>query len=122
LALFGRPPSAQRLAQLAATQTPLSAAGLRVLPIDLDRTGTPETEQPAPLVGVSAEVATALTLFRAPDDGGETDLLLDRAGNLRARWTRSGPDGLPGTATLASDAVRAAQFPAAPISHAGHAH
>ena len=76
----------------------------------------------APLVGVSAGVATALALFQASDDGGETDLLLDRAGNLRARWTRSGPHALPDTAALAVDAVRVAQFPAAPISHAGHVH
>ncbi len=64
----------------------------------------------------------ALALFRAGDDGGETDLLLDRAGNLRARWTLSGPDALPDPAALAAAAARVAQFPAAPISHAGHAH
>jgi copper resistance protein D len=122
LVLFSRPPSAQRLAQLAAAQTPLSAVGLKVLPIDLDRSGAPEAEPSAPLVGISGEVAAALGLFCAPDDGGETDLMLDRVGNVRARWTRSGRAGLPDAAAVAAVAVRVAQFSAAPVRHAGHAH
>ncbi|MGC2522040.1 MAG: hypothetical protein WA417_05290, partial [Stellaceae bacterium] len=64
----------------------------------------------------------ALDLFREPDDGGETDLLLDRAGNIRARWTAAGAGGLPDAATLVADAAAAARFPAAPENHAGHAH
>ncbi len=99
------------------------AASLRILAVDLAPAPTPfESETSAPLVGVSAGVATTLALFHASDDGGETDLLLDRAGDLRARWTRSGPDALPDTAELAADAARVAQFPAAAISHAGHVH
>ena len=121
LVLFSPPPSAERLAQLAAAQTSLSAAGLKILSINLGRIGMPEMEPPPPLVGISAEVAAALALFHAPDDGGETDLMLDRAGNVRARWTRSGAAGLPDTATLAADAIRVAQLSAAPASHAGHA-
>src|SRR5262249_3182941 len=108
LVLFAEPPSAQRLAQLAAAQISLSAAGPRVLPIVLGRTGTRETELPAPLVGVSTGVAAALALFRAPDDGGETDLLLDRAGDVRARWTRGDRSGLPDAVTLATDAAQVA--------------
>jgi mono/diheme cytochrome c family protein len=125
LALFGRPPSAARLAQLAAAP-PEIAGGLRVLAIDLApapgvSARTPgEAEQPAPLVGVSADVAAALSLFRAGNQG-ETDLLLDRAGNLRARWTGNSPGGLPDAATIAAAAGQAARFPAAPVSHAGHA-
>ena len=122
LALFGRPPSPTRVAQLAAAQKQI-APGLRILAVDLASASTPlETEALAPLVGVSADVATTLALFHASDDGGETDLLLDRAGNLRARWTRNGPDALPEATALAADAARVAQFPAAPISHAGHLH
>jgi copper resistance protein D len=122
LALFSRPPSPARLGQLAATQKQ-TAARLRILAVDLAPAATPlETEQPAPLVGVSANVAAALALFRAGDDGGETDLLLDRAGDLRARWTFSRPDALPEPAALAIAAARVAQFPAAPLSHAGHVH
>ena len=122
LALFSRPPPAVRLAQLAAAQKQ-AAGSLRILAVDLaPAQAPPETETSAPLVGVSADVAATLTLFRAGDDGGETDLLLDRAGNLRARWTLSDPDALPDPAALAAAAARVAQFPAAPISHAGHAH
>jgi copper resistance protein D len=122
LALFSRSPPAARLGQLAATQKQ-TASGLRILAVDLVPAATPlETEPPAPLVGVSADVAAALALFRAGGDGGETDLLLDRASDLRARWTFSGPDALPEPAALAAAAARVAQFPAAPLSHAGHAH
>jgi putative copper resistance protein D len=121
LALFNGPPPAARLAQLAVEQKQI-AASLRILAIDLAPAPAPlETETSAPLVGVSAGVATTLALFRAGDDGGETDLLLDRAGDLRARWTFSDPDALPDPVALAAAAARVAQFPAAPISHAGHA-
>jgi putative copper resistance protein D len=122
LALFSGPPPAARLAQLAVEQKQL-AASLKILAVDLAPAPPPlETETSAPLVGVSASVATTLALFRAGDDGGETDLLLDRAGNLRARWTLSDPGAVPNPAALAATAARVAQFPAAPISHAGHAH
>jgi putative copper export protein/mono/diheme cytochrome c family protein len=122
LTLFSRPPLAVRLAQLAAAQKQ-AAGSLRILAVDLaPAQALPEAETSAPLVGVSAGVATTLALFRAGDDGGETDLLLDRAGDLRARWTLSGPDALPDPAALAAAAARVAQFPAAPISHSGHAH
>ncbi len=122
LGLFSGPPPATRLAQLATAQRK-AAGSLRILAVDLSPAPTPlETETSAPLVGVSAGVAAALALFRAGGDGGETDLLLDRAGNLRARWTFSGPDALPDPAVLAAAAARVAQFPAAPISHAGHVH
>ncbi len=122
LALFSGPPPAVRLAQLAAAQKQ-AAGSLRILAVDLaPAQAPPEMETSAPLVDVSAGVATTLALFRAGDDGGETDLLLDRAGDLRARWTLSGPDALPDPAALATAADRVAHFPAAPISHAGHAH
>ena len=130
LALFGQQPSAARLAQLAAAPQQIGG-GLRILAVDLAPAPTAsapaasarapgEAEPPAPLVGVSADVAAALSLFRAGNQG-ETDLLLDRSGNLRARWTGSSPGGLPGAATIAAAALQAARFPAAPVSHAGHA-
>lgn len=122
LALFARAPSAARLAQLAAVRDQ-AAAGLRILAVDLaPNPSAVEAEAPSPLVGVSATVAASLALFRAPDDGGETDLLLDRAANPRASWTSSGPAGLPDAGTLVADAAEVARFPAAPVSHAGHAH
>jgi len=118
--LFGVPPPAGRLAQLAASRQPFAAAGLHVIAVDLGKTAEvePQSRPAFPLVTVSPVVAATLDLFRAPADGDETDLLLDRAGNVRARWTANSPAGVPDVATLVDDAVRVAQFPAA----AGHAH
>ncbi len=125
LVLFGRPPAAARLAELAAAPEQIGG-GLRVLAVDLapvapgEARAPGEAEPPAPLVGVSADVLTTLSLFDIGNQG-ETDLLLDRAGNLRARWTGSSPGGLPDAATIAAATLQAARFPAAPVSHAGHA-
>ncbi len=122
IALFGRAPAVGRLALLARAQQRPAPAILQVLAIGLTPVASSESEAPPPLVGVAADVAAALDLFREPDDGGETDLLLDRAGNIRARWTAAGAGGLPDAATLVADAAAAARFPAAPENHAGHAH
>ncbi len=122
VALFSRPPASGRVAQLAAAQKRLAATSVRILAIDLgSASGAPaETAASPPLVGVAADVAAALALFRAPDDGGETDLMLDRAANVRARWTAAAAGGLPNAAILLADAARVARFPAAPQNHAGH--
>ncbi len=122
LALFSRPPSAARLAQLAATQKRVGN-GLRIVAVDL-AVGhpVPKPKLPPLLVGVSADVAASLALFRTPGDGGETLLLLDRAGNPRARWTGSGPGGVPDAAAMVADAATVARFAVTPASHAGHAH
>ena len=50
---------------------------------------TRTVEQGPPLiVGVSPEAVSTLALFRATDDGGQTELLLlDRAGDTPVRWT-----------------------------------
>lgn len=124
LVLFARAVPRQRLAALAEAAPRLAAAGLRVLAIDTGAAAREsEAGPPPPLaVGVSADVAATLALFRAADDGGETDLMLDRAGNLRARWTRAGPGGLADAEALAAAAVRVARLPAAAVSHAGHMH
>lgn len=122
LALFSRPPSAPRLAQLAVMQKRVGD-GLRIVAVDL-AVGQPvhESEAPSLLVGVSADVAASLALFRTPDDGGEALLLLDRAGNPRARWTGSGPGGAPDAAAIMADAATVARFAVTPPSHAGHVH
>jgi hypothetical protein len=61
-------------------------------------------------------------MFRTPGDGGETELLLDRVGNIRARWSSTGPSGLASPATLIADAKLVAHLAATPPGHAGHAH
>jgi hypothetical protein len=61
-----------------------------------------------------------LRLFRVRDDGGETELMLDRNGDVRARWTARQPGGLPDSGTLIVEAKSAARFAVAAPSHAGH--
>jgi len=126
LVLFAPPAPDARLARLAASRPPLAGAGLSIVAVAV---GPPaqETEQgtapAAPfVVDVSTDVQLALALFRAPTDGNETELLLDRGGNVRARWTSGEEGGLPDAATLVADAERVARLAVAAPSHAGHAH
>jgi copper resistance protein D len=124
LVLFA-PPAPERIAQLAALQPRLRAAGVRVIAVgvgeQLEKSASGATVPPA-VVKVSDDVRAALALFRSPGDGGETELMLDRNGSVRARWTTSGAGGLAGAGTLLSDAARVASIPAAAANHAGHAH
>ena len=64
------------------------------------------------------DTGAALALFVSPKDGSETELLLDRGANIRARWTASG--GLADAPTLIADAARVALIPVAAANHAGH--
>jgi hypothetical protein len=120
LILFSPPPPAVRLAQLAAARQPLAAAGLGVVAVDLD--GPPVAAGTAsPFVAeVAGDVASSLRLFAPIGRGRANELLLDRAGNVRARWASDGPVGLDDPAALAAAAERVARFPAAAPSHAGH--
>jgi copper resistance protein D len=109
LVLFS--PHAQR-ARLARLQ----AAGVHTIAVDM--AGAAKT---ALAVGVSDDVRAMLALFRSPNDGGETELLLDRNAGVRARWTASGAGGLADPATLQADTERVARMPVAAANHAGHA-
>jgi hypothetical protein len=73
-------------------------------------------------VEVSPDVRSALGLFRSPQDGGETELMLDRGSNVRARWTANGSAGLADPDMLVAYATRVARIPVAAANHAGHAH
>jgi putative copper resistance protein D len=114
--LFATPVPRARLEQLAKLQPQLAAPGLRVVAVGLNSS----TDTSAPIVGVSQDVRAALALFRSPEDGGETELMLDRGGNVRARWTASGAGGLADAGTLLSDTARVASIPVAAANHAGH--
>lgn len=124
LVLFAPPPPAARLAALAAAQPRPGEAGLRAIAVAIASPGDGTGASRAPALPLTVEVAPAvratLALFRGPDDGFETELLLDRNGAVRARWTAAGEAKLPDIATLAADARRAAATAAAPPSHAGH--
>lgn len=118
LVLFAAPAPRARLEQLAKLEPQLASAGLHVVSVALDR-----STAKAPLtVEVSDDVRAALGLFRSRTDGGETELMLDRGANVRARWTASGTPGLADAATLLGDTVRVASIPVAAANHAGHAH
>ena len=118
LVLFSTRPPAARLRQLAAWEPRLSAAGLQIIAVGLGSSATK-----APLaVDVSDDVRSMLGLFTNSGDGGETELMLDRNGSVRARWTANGKGGLADASTLLSDTVLVARIPVAAVNHAGHAH
>jgi putative copper resistance protein D len=121
LILFSPPPPAARLAQLAAARRRLAAAGLSVIAVDLGE--PPAAETALPFVSeAAADVASTLRLFAPPGRSRASELLLDRAGNARARWANDRPGGLADAEALAAAAGRVARFPAAAPRHAGHAH
>ena len=100
-------------------------AGLRVLAVGLGAFAAEISERArAPLfvVDVSSEVTFSLALFRATEDGAETELLLDRGGNVRARWTSSTPEGLAAPGSLITAAERISRIPVAAPGHASHPH
>jgi putative copper resistance protein D len=123
LVLFTPPAPVERLRQLAAAQSSLDGAGLRVIAVGMGASseGTGEgAGLPRFVVTVSSEVSAALALFRAPDDGGDTELMLDRRGAVRARWTSNTPGGLAPPAVVIADADRVGRITVAAPSHAGH--
>jgi putative copper resistance protein D len=126
LVLYGAPQPTSRLQQLTAMEPRLLAAGLRVVAVGLAKPAGKAEASAAPalpaVVKVSDDVRAVLALFRSRADGGETELMLDRGAGVRARWTTSGPGGIPGSAALLADAVRVASIPVAAANHAGHAH
>jgi putative copper resistance protein D len=125
LVLFAPPAPVERLHQLAAAQPLLASAGLLVVAVGLgtSRDETPEGNRTPPfVVPVSSEVSSALALFRAAEDGGETELLLDRAGKIRARWTNNMPGGVAPPGTLVADAERVARISITAPDHAAHTH
>lgn len=116
--LFGAHAPRARLEQLAQLQPRLAGSGLQILAVGLG-----PLAGKAPLtVDVSQDVRVALALFRSPGDGGDTELMLDRNADVRARWTPRGAGGLPAADTLLSDTARVARIPVAAANHAGHAH
>jgi copper resistance protein D len=118
LVLFGTHAPRARLEQLESSEERLASVGLRIVAVGLG----PSTDRARMAVGVSQDVRVALALFRSPSDGGETELMLDRGANVRARWTASGTSGLAGMDTLLADTTRVASIPVAAANHAGHAH
>jgi putative copper export protein len=125
LVLYGRSAPVARLQQLAAARPRLGAAGLQIVAVGLGGPTEPASEEAGvlPFVAtVSPAVKSTLALFRSPADGGESELMLDRSGNLRARWTAAGQDRPPDATTLVAAAAAAAGLAVAAPSHASHSH
>ena len=124
LMLFAERAPSARLQQLMTQKSRLTAAALGVIAVDLGQStakATPNSGASPPfVVKVSDDVRATLALFRSKTDGGETDLMLDRGANVRARWTKDGRRGLADPNTLISDAIRVASIPVAAANHAGH--
>ena len=123
LVLFAPPAPAARLEQLTTAQPRFRASGLHVIAVGLGASPeeNPDAGQTLPfVVNVAPEVSSALALFREIGDGGDTELLVDRAENVRACWQML--TGMASPATLIADAERVAQIAVAAPSHAGHTH
>ncbi len=122
LVLFTPPAPMARLAQLAAARRRFAVAGLAVFAVDVGPPAPKSAEgEGSPLViAVSAEVASTLALFA--NANSESELMLDRASNVRVRWTRESRNGLPDPDTLVADADRVARLAVTQPSHAGHVH
>jgi copper resistance protein D len=125
LLLYAPPAPSARFAALAEAAPRFAAAKLTLIAVATEPPGSEEAPVASPPPRFAAEasddVRAMLALFETPSDGGETELMLDRGGSIRARWTAAG-GGLADAATLAADAVRVASIPVAAPSHAGHAH
>jgi hypothetical protein len=123
LVLFASPAPLARLRQLAGELPQPGDAGLQLIAVGLRAEAPPNGAQAGPfVVGVSSEVIDVLALFRTPDDGGETEFLVDRAGNVRARWTANLPGGLARPTILLAYGERVARITTAAPSHSSHAH
>jgi putative copper export protein/mono/diheme cytochrome c family protein len=109
-----------RLRRLMAARARLAAGGLQVVTVSLDEPEGRAADDLCHSNLVWADVRATLSLFRSPDDGGETELMLDRNGDVRARWTARQPSGPPDSGTLIAEAARAARFAVTAPSHAGH--
>jgi len=107
LVLYGQPAPVARLEELAAGQPRLAAAGLRVVAVKLGDGSDGDEAAPAVVVHVSRKVDKSLALFRTPGSS-ESELMLDRSGNVRLRWTAS---KLAPPDRLVAEAERVARAP-----------
>lgn len=120
LVLYRLPGALARLQQLAAAESRLAAAGLRLLALPID----PEAGEAARAPGLPdfvvrapPEAAQAYALFTG-DHPAECELLIDGAGFLRARWS----EALPDAAALLVELHRLAALPMAARPVHVHSH
>ena len=125
LVLYRLPGSLPRLMQLAAAQGRLEAAGLHLLAVPIDAKPA-DAESAAPLPGfvaaTDAGTAAGYALFDGAGDTGHCELLIDRAGFLRARWKAGTASGLADAAALLAQLDRLALLPLRQQQGHVHAH
>jgi putative copper resistance protein D len=114
LVLYRLPFSEPRLQQLAAAESQLDAAGLRLLAVPIDaQPADAETAVPPPdfVAATGADTAAAYALFEGKGGVGHCEFLIDRAGLLRARWTAEMPSGVADVPALLTQLDRMARLP-----------
>ena len=127
LVLYSRPGSNARLAQLAA-----AAGGLPLrivaLPLQASDARGDHPDEAGLLARPSPDIVAAYSLYGwriggdAPHAPRHTEFLIDRSGNLRARWHLSDANGWDDLARLKAQADRLAREPFRPVEPAHHVH
>lgn len=125
LVFYRLPGSLPRLEALAAAESHLAHAGLRLLavPADAEAATRPKAAPPLPdfVATTGPETAAAYALFEGAGNG-PSEFLVDRASLLRARWTADTSIGLATPAELLAQLDRLARFPLARKPSHIHSH
>jgi hypothetical protein len=125
LVFYRLPGSLPRLEALAADESRLAHAGLRLLavPADAEAASRPKAAPPLPDFAATTgpETAAAYALFEGGGDG-PSEFLVDRAGLLRARWKADTAVGLATPEELLSQLQRLALLPLARKPSHIHSH
>src|SRR6185437_8591130 len=125
LVFYRLPGSLPRLAALAAAESRLAHAGLRLLavPADAEAAARPKAAPPLPdfVATTGPETAAAYALFDGSGDG-PSEFLVDRASLLRARWKSDTAIGLATPEELLAQLDRLARFPLARKPSHIHSH
>lgn len=114
LVFYRLPASLPRLGLLAAEESGLAAAGLRLLAVPID--ARPGDAESAPVMldfaaTTGADTATAYALLEGAGTSGHCEFLIDRVGLVRARWQPGAAGGLADPAALAAQLARLAALP-----------
>jgi putative copper export protein/mono/diheme cytochrome c family protein len=123
LVLYRLPMSLPRLQLLAADQSRLDAAGLRLLALPIG--ASPEDLEKSPALpdfaaSTDADTAPAYAPLEGDGDVGHCEFLIDRAGFLRARWKIGEAGGVADSTTLLANLHRLVEMPL--HQHEAHVH
>lgn len=128
LVLYSRPTSDARLAQLAAAARGLPQLRIVAVPLDGDDPAADYPDDPGVTARAAAAVVEAYALYgwKIAPSGAQgkrhTEFLIDRSGNLRARWHLDDADGWADLARLKTQLDELAREPFRPAEPARHVH